>query len=374
MNKQQNHVKKISIIHLNNRSNNQELKIYPNKTRNILNNQEIINNNINNISYHTINDVNKASRRIYRPRLNSNNNNDKIERVKTDILEPKNIYKRDINNRRNKIELSRNVNNKYLSYNCSVSNSLEKNNDIYRNNSSLHIINQSTKNKEQENKDISKNNTTIFISGISKHTKENSTLNKYTPNISIMKSKTIIKGNNTPKISITPRISLIKNKIEQNKDLNIGKEENKVKFSRRLEITEKTEVLLPNQKFKPIEQYEKKENPIIEIKNNKDGTNTRTIKEILIKTTIENSIINSPNTYIVKNTSLPKITLIKKKTTKEYITKTKFYSNSIDLSNKNSINSINNINNKFENQRKSNSNIQSIDENKTKKFKSEYKK
>ena len=355
MKKEQNHVKKISIIHLNNRPNNQELKIYPYKTRNILNKPEIINNNIRKTSYNTINDVNRVSRRLYRPKLSTNNNDCKIEKVKTDILEPKNIYKREISLHRNqydKIELSRNANTQFLSFNCSVSNSFEKKNDIYKNNSSLHIINQSKKNKETDNK-ISKNNTTIFISGLSKHNKEKSDFNKNAPNLGLFKSKTI-KENNYSKKPQTPRISMIKNKLEQKKDLNIGKEENKVKLSRRMEITEKTEVLLPNQIFKPFEQYEKKENPIIEIKKNKDGTNTRTIKEILIKTTIENSIINTPNTYIVKNSSLPKVTLIKKKTTKEYITKIKFYSNSIDL------NVINN-NNKFDNQRKNNQNLQLIE-------------
>ena len=369
MKREQNHVKKISIIHLNNRTNNPELNIYPSKKSNILNTPEIINNYIKNTSFNTINDAKRISRRIYRPKLSSDENDGKIERVKTDILDQNNIYKREINLNRNqcdKIELSRNSNNHFLSYNCSVSNSFEKKNDVYKNNSSLHIINQSKKNKETDNKNIDKNiknNTTIFISGLSKHNKVKSDLNKNIPNFDIMKSKTIIKDYNPPKKGQTPRISLIKNKFRQKNDLNIGKEENKVKFSRRLEITEKTEVLLPNQIFKPFEQYEKKENPIIEIKKNKEGKNIRTIKEIVIKTTIENSIINAPNTYIVKNSSLPKVTLIKKKTTKEYITKIKFYSNSIDLNKNNNI--INEIKNekqimneiKTKNHRPSNSNI-----------------
>ena len=359
--REQNHVKKISIIHLNNSPNNQELKIYSSKRRNILNTPEIINNNIKNTSYNTISDACRVSKRIYKPKLSSDKNNEKIERVSTDILEPKYIYKREINLNRNqydKIELSKNSNNNFLSYNYSTSNSFEKKNDIYKNNSSIHIINQSKKNKESDNKNkdnILKNNTTIFISGSSKHNKVKSDLNQYMPDYNIIKSKTINKDNTSPKKAQTPLISLIKNKYQQKNDLNIGKEENRVKFSRRLEITEKTEVLLPNQKFKPFEQYEKKENPIIEIKKNIDGKNIRTIKETLIKTTIKNSIINTPNSYIVKNSSLPKVTLIKKKTTKEYITKIKFYSNSIDL-NKNS-----NIINKFEQQRKNNSIHQFID-------------
>ena len=261
--REQNHVKKISIIHLNNSPNNQEIKIYPSKRRNILNTPEIINNNIKNTSYNTISDACRVSKRIYRSKLSSDKNNEKIERVSTDILEPKYIYKREINLNRNqydKIELSKNSNNNFLSYNYSTSNSFEKKNDIYKNNSSIHIINQSKKNKESDNKNkdnILKNNTTIFISGSSKHNKVKSDLNQYMPDYNIIKSKTINKDNTSPKKAQTPLISLIKNKYQQKNDLNIGKEENRVKFSRRLEITEKTEVLLPNQKFKPFEQYEK---------------------------------------------------------------------------------------------------------------------
>ena len=94
--REQNHVKKISIIHLNNSPNNQEIKIYPSKRRNILNTPEIINNNIKNTSYNTISDACRVSKRIYKPKLSSDKNNEKIERVSTDILEPKYIYKKEI--------------------------------------------------------------------------------------------------------------------------------------------------------------------------------------------------------------------------------------------------------------------------------------
>ena len=379
MKNQQNHLKKISIIHTNNTENNQENKIYPYNKKNTLTKQ--LNNNKNNYiikQYNTINDVNRITKRIYRPKMNSN----------IDVKINDNINKRenDLNKNQNgKIHLTRNSESKLPSYNYIKSNPIyntfKKTIDQHNlNNSNFHVINQSKRNIETEpdNKEknkIYKNHSTTFISGLSKQSqekKENESKNKkiyLNKNINI----NINKNNffkNIPKINLTKlkeiskdyrkkaqtsRSLLINNKSEEikdNKNQNIEKEENKVKFSRRLEITEKTEVLLPNQTFKPFEQFEKKEKPIIEIKKNKDGNNMKVVKEILIKTTIENSLINVPKIQLVKNA--PQVNLIKQKITKEYITTIKFYSNINDFKESFNINNNNINNNKLETQRKIN--------------------
>ena len=377
---QQNHVKKISIIHINNTENNPEIIKYSNNKRNTL--TKTINNNRNNNTlkqYNTINDINRIPK-VYRPKTKSNsdnfNNNNNY------------INKREINSNKNhqgKLHLIRKSEGQLPSYYYITSNNInnksKKTIDLHQqSNSNYHEINQIKKNhRTQQNsrdkKPIYTNHSTIFISSSSRHSKEK--IRNITKNVNINK---IVK--NMPKLNLaklkeiskdytkkpqTSRTILTNNKIEQNKNIikqnhiqNIEKEENKVKFSRRLEITEKTEVLLPNQTFKPYEQFEKKEKPIIEIKKNKDGTNLKIIKEILIKTTIENSLIDVPKINIVKNA--PQVTLIKQKITKEYITTIKFYSNIIDFdentniinSNININNNNNNINNKSENQRKKN--------------------
>ena len=379
---QQNHVKKISIIHINNTENNPEMLKYSNNKRNTL--TKTINNNRNNNTlkqYNTINDINRIPK-VYRPKTKSNsdnfNNNNNY------------INKREINSNKNnqgKLHLIRKSEGQLPSYYYITSNNInnksKKTIDLHQqSNSNYHEINQIKKNhRTQQNsrdkKPIYTNHSTIFISSSSRHSKEK--IRNITKNVNINK---IVK--NMPKLNLaklkeiskdytkkpqTSRTILTNNKIEQIKNIkkqnhiqNIEKEENKVKFSRRLEITEKTEVLLPNQTFKPYEQFENKEKPIIEIKKNKDGTNLKIIKEILIKTTIENSLIDVPKINIVKNA--PQVTLIKQKITKEYITTIKFYSNIIDFDeNTNIINSninINNnnnninINNKSENQRKKN--------------------
>ena len=75
---------------------------------------------------------------------------------------------------------------------------------------------------------------------------------------------------------------------------------------------------MPNQTFKPIEVIEKKEGPIVEIKKNIDGSSTKMTKEIFIRITIEKSIINNPKVIVPKNGN--KVTMIKQKITKEYLT------------------------------------------------------
>ena len=374
-----NHVKMISIIHINNVENNPEIKKYSNDKRNTL--TKTIDNNRNNNNntlkqYNTINDVNRISKKIYRPKIKSN------------IDLNNNINKREINlnkNSRDKIHLIRNSEGQLLSYNNFSTNNINNNfkkiiNFHRKNNSNFHIINQTknTNRTQRNSKDkspIYENHSTIFISGSTRHSKEkNKNINK---NVNITK---IVK--NMPKLNFaklkeisdyrkkaqTSRQIITNNKLEEIKDTknqnqiqNLEKEGNKVKFSRRLEITEKTAVLLPNQTFKPFEQFEKKEKPNIEIKKNLDGTNVKVIKEILIKTSIENTLIDVPKIPIVKNA--PQVTLIKQKITKEYITTIKFYSNIIDLNENSNVNNNNNsynnnnVNNKSESQKKkSNSN------------------
>ena len=374
-----NHVKMISIIHINNIENNPEIKKYSNDKRNTL--TKTIDNNRNNNNntlkqYNTINDVNRISKKIYRPKIKSN------------IDLNNNINKREINlnkNNRDKIHLIRNSEGQLLSYNNFSTNNINNNfkkiiNFHRKNNSNFHIINQTknTNRTQRNSKDkspIYENHSTIFISGSTRHSKEkNKNINK---NVNITK---IVK--NMPKLNFaklkeisdyrkkaqTSRQIITNNKLEEIKDTknqnqiqNLEKEGNKVKFSRRLEITEKTAVLLPNQTFKPFEQFEKKEKPIIEIKKNLDGTNVKVIKEILIKTSIENTLIDVPKIPIVKNA--PQVNLIKQKITKEYITTIKFYSNIIDLNENSNVNNNNNsynnnnVNNKSESQKKkSNSN------------------
>ena len=358
MRNKQNHIKKVSIIHLNNHDNNQDIKIYQNKTKNVLNKQQSINININNTPYNTINEINKVSRRINRPKININEN--KIERVNTDITEQKTIYKREINlnnkNENYKTHLGGGSDNIQLSSNnYSITNTFKKNKISYKNNSSLHIINQNKNenekekdreiNNNKETKKLSRNHSIVFISGTSKDKNNdfNKNFTKNFPKLDIIKAGRKSNGINYIKKAETIDRSLNeKDKLKiikeiRNKNQNKEKEENKIKFSRRLEVTEKTEVLLPNQTFKPLEQFEKKEDPIIEIKNNKDGTTTKTIKEILIKTTIENSLINAPNINFVKKSQ--KETILKQKITKEYITTIKFYSNTIDSNDNNNNNS-----------------------------------
>ena len=374
-----NHVKMISIIHINNIENNPEIKKYSNDKRNTL--TKTIDNNRNNNNntlkqYNTINDVNRISKKIYRPKIKSN----------TDLNN--NINTKDINLNKNSIgiiHLIRNSQGQLPSYNNistnNINNNFEKIINFHRkNNSNFHVINQTknTNRTQRNSKDkipIYENHSTIFISGSTRHSKEkNKNINK---NVNITK---IVK--NMPKLNFaklkeisdyrkkaqTSRQIITNNKLEEIKDTknqnqiqNLEKEGNKVKFSRRLEITEKTAVLLPNQTFKPFEQFEKKEKPIIEIKKNLDGTNVKVIKEILIKTSIENTLIDVPKIPIVKNA--PQVTLIKQKITKEYITTIKFYSNIIDLNENSNVNNNNNsynnniVNNKSESQKKkSNSN------------------
>ena len=374
-----NHVKMISIIHINNIENNPEIKKYSNDKRNTLTKNIDNNRNNNNNTlkqYNTINDVNRISKKIYRPKIKSN------------IDLNNNINKREINlnkNSRDKIHLIRNSEGQLLSYNNFSTNNINNNfqkiiNFHRKNNSNFHIINQTknTNRTQRNSKDkspIYENHSTIFISGSTRHSKEkNKNINK---NVNITK---IVK--NMPKLNFaklkeisdyrkkaqTSRQIITNNKLEEIKDTknqnqiqNLEKEGNKVKFSRRLEITEKTAVLLPNQTFKPFEQFEKKEKPIIEIKKNLDGTNVKVIKEILIKTSIENTLIDVPKIPIVKNA--PQVNLIKQKITKEYITTIKFYSNIIDLNENSNVNNNNNsynnnnVNNKSESQKKkSNSN------------------
>ena len=373
-----NHVKMISIIHINNIENNPEIKKYSNDKRNTLTKTINANRNNNNTlkQYNTINDVNRISKKIYRPKIKSN----------TDLNN--NINTKDINLNKNSIgiiHLIRNSQGQLPSYNSISTNNINNNfnkiiNFHRKNNSNFHVINQTknTNRTQRNSKDkipIYENHSTIFISGSTRHSKEkNKNINK---NVNITK---IVK--NMPKLNFaklkeisdyrkkaqTSRQIITNNKLEEIKDTknqnqiqNLEKEGNKVKFSRRLEITEKTAVLLPNQTFKPFEQFEKKEKPIIEIKKNLDGTNVKVIKEILIKTSIENTLIDVPKIPIVKNE--PQVNLIKQKITKEYITTIKFYSNIIDLNENSNVNNNNNsynnnnVNNKSESQKKkSNSN------------------
>ena len=379
-----NHVKMISIIHINNTENNSEIKKYSNNKRNTLTKIINVNRNNNNNTlkqYNTINDVNSISKKIYRPKIKSNtdlNNNINTKEIK--------LNKNSIG----KIHLIRNSQGQLPSYNNistnNINNNFEKIINFHRkNNSNFHVINQTknTNRTQRNSKDkipIYENHSTIFISGSTRHSKEkNKSINKNI-NKSINKNVNITKiVKNMPKLNFaklkeisdykkkaqTSRQIITNNKLEEIKDTknqnqiqNLEKEENKVKFSRRLEITEKTAVLLPNQAFKPFEQFEKKEKPIIEIKKNKDGTNMKVIKEILIKTSIENKLIDVPKIPIVKNA--PQVTLIKQKITKEYITTIKFYSNVIDFNENSNFNNNNNINNnntnnKSESQKKKNS-------------------
>ena len=357
MKNQKNHIKKISIIHKNNNEkksgNNHLYKDRSNQIKELNKNRRI-----NNLSYNTINDVNRISRRIHIQKINNNIPNEKIEKVNTSNMDKNVIYKREIKqnkNQYNKIHLTRNSDiqlsqNNYFKSN-SNNNSFMIKNDLYKNNSTFHFINGrkkmiQTETSRKEKNNIYKNHSTIFISGLSKREKNKTEKNSLVKNI-LRLNTTRVNHINKENFHIQKERKyqplLLKNKSEEKKDLsnnnkNIGKEDNKVEFSRRLEITEKTEVLLPNQIFKPFEQFEKKEKPIIEIKENKDGTNTIVFKEILVKTKIENSIIAVPKINLINNA--PKVNLIKQKITKEYITTIKFYSNLINIINENS-----NINN-----------------------------
>ena len=370
MKNEQNHLKKVSIIHTNNIENYKEIKIYPNNKRNTL--SKPINFNQNNFiveSYNTINEVNRISKKIYRPKNISNH----------EIIIDNNTYSRKTNSNNNKydkIKYKRNSDSQLSSYNRTMINN--SNNypnqiiDFSQNNSTIHVINQSKKKVETNvnNKDINKiykNLSTTFITGLSakkpKEKSENKKIGKCInintnkniqikniPKLNLTKLKEISRRNTCNNKTQTSRPLLIKNNLEEIKDTknqiqniqNIEKEENKVKFSRRLEITEKTEVLSPNQTFKPFEKFEKKEKPIVEIKKNKDGSKIKVIKEILIITTIESSLINVPEIHLAKNE--PKVTLVKHKITKEYITTIKFYSNIIDLNYENSEKKKNNSN------------------------------
>ena len=335
----------------------QENKIYA--TNSSRNNSNNLGNYNNNIIYNTINEGSRISRRIYRPL----NNQRRIERINTEILDYNNIYKRQMNllhnNNYGNLNLIRRTDSPIYNCNCILSSSnnnfCRKKIDYNYSNSSLHVINQSKNHKDKEkninndNNKIYKNHSTIFISGLSsKNEEKNNKLdmtkiktnnNKIKiPKINLKDIEKIQKENIVlkPKAQ-TSRPLLIKNKLKEINNKNIGKEENKVKFSRRLEISEKTIPLLPNQSFNLKETYEKKEEPIIEIRKNKDGSNTKIVKETLIKTTIENSLIDIPKIDRVKNA--PKVNLIKQKITKEYITTIKYYSNSTSLDiNNNSIN------------------------------------
>ena len=357
MKNQKNHIKKISIINKNNNEkksgNNNLYKDRSNQIKELNKNRRI-----NNLSYNTINDVNRISRRIHIQKINNNIPNEKIEKVNTSNMDKNIIYKREINqnkNQYNKIHLTRNSDIQLSQSNYFKSNSNNNSfmikNDLYKNNYTFHFINErkkmiQTETSRKEKNKIYKNHSTIFISGLSKREKNKTEKNSIVKNI-LRLNTTRVNHINKENFHIQKERKyqplLLKNKSEEKKDLsnnnkNIGKEDNKVEFSRRLEITEKTEVLLPNQIFKPFEQFEKKEKPIIEIKENKDGTNTIVFKEILVKTKIENSIIAVPKINLINNA--PKVNLIKQKITKEYITTIKFYSNLINIINENS-----NINN-----------------------------
>lgn len=171
-----NHVKMISIIHINNIENNPEIKKYSNDKRNTL--TKTIDNNRNNNNntlkqYNTINDVNRISKKIYRPKIKSN------------IDLNNNINKREINlnkNSRDKIHLIRNSEGQLLSYNNFSTNNINNNfkkiiNFHRKNNSNFHIINQTknanrTQRNSKDKSPIYENHSTIFISGSTRHSKE----------------------------------------------------------------------------------------------------------------------------------------------------------------------------------------------------------
>ena len=90
------------------------------------------------------------------------------------------------------------------------------------------------------------------------------------------------------------------------------------KITRSIIKTEKTLVLNPDTKIKPIQISEIKKKPITEIVNNPDGSKSTIIKNIIIKTITENKIVDVPEVDIVKNAS--KVVLVKQFTTKEYQT------------------------------------------------------
>ena len=351
-------------------------KIYSYKTKNI----STINNktNINNTSSlsHSKNDTNNNSRRIYGQQslqnLNinrnmgeiTNNNNNNNNTTENNFIFGRRVSK---NKKPDKIRLVKNNNPRICICNIILSKSLNNTNPVQRNNNfnntGFHSINQ-TKNDSSYSKNINdtniktnyknqsvtqnehKNHSTVYISHLNKSTSDNlscttNTLNKSSSKnfnshtLKILPKVDIRKTNNMNNDPIkhhqkcqTSRTYLTKDKYDNllnnsnnDKKEYINNDINKNKFSRRLEITEKTEVLLPNQTFKPIEIIEKKEGPIIEIKKNKDGNSTKIIKENLIKITIEKSIINDPKVNIVKNGQ--KVNMIKQKTTKEYLTKIK---------------------------------------------------
>ena len=347
-------------------------KIYSYKTKNISTiNNKSNNNNTSNLS-HSKNDANNNSRRIHGQQSLQNININRNNTTENNFIYTRRVSK---NKKQDKIRLVKNNNPRICICNIILSkplnntnqvnpvNSVNLVNSVQRtnnfNNTGFHLISQ-TKNDIKTNyrnqsvnpttsSNIHKNHSTVYISHLNKSTSDNlscttNTLNKSSsknfnsntlkilPRVNIRKANNM---NNMYSDSInhhqkcqTSRAYITKDKYDNllnnstnDKKVYINNDINKNKFSRRLEITEKTEVLMPNQTFKPIEIIEKKEGPIIEIKKNKDGNSTKIIKENLIKITIEKSIINDPKVNIVKNGQ--KVNMIKQKTTKEYLTKIK---------------------------------------------------
>ena len=326
MKKGQNQIKKTSEFH-NKNIINREIKrhSYNNKTNALNKPLKYIKDTIAKNEYNTINEINRISKRVYRPKINSN----------IEALIDNNTHKRKLylnRNKNNKMLLIRNSDSSLPSYNSLTLNNFynpfKKVKNNRKSNSNLHVINQNKKNHSNKFSNI--------------------------PKINLEKAKDLTKEFNHKRKAQTSRPLMVKNKLEEIKDVN---EDNKIKYTRRLEVKEKKEVLLPNETFKKFEQFEKKEKPFIEIKKNKDGTDIKTIKEVLIKTMIENSLIDIPKMNLLKNA--PKVKLIKRKITKEYITTIKNYSDIFDIYDNN------NNNNKIENQSKKNkSNHDLIDINK----------
>ena len=235
------------------------------------------------------------------------------------------------------------------------SNSFNNNNNLNKlnNNNNLNYICNSFRNSTPINTNFYKNHSIVFISHLSEPKYENIIYTNQPKikinNINIIKTIPKINLNNRNKNNLikkaqTSRSYIDSPYINKNSFLNqdthqeesIRKtEDNRNKFDRRFEITEITKVLLPNQPFKPKEIFEEKEGPIIEIKKNKNGSTTKIIKENLVKTTIENSIINMPKIDIGLN--MHNVTFIKQKITKENITTIKSSSDILNSEKSNKI-------------------------------------
>ena len=355
---------------------------YNYKNNNLMQNQ-YYNYNFNN-TYNNFYQNNFIPRRTYESSNNYLKMNNIILNQTNPNVENRYLFKKNIGKNNNQIKIIKNnyspnictchskpINNFYI-----PRKNYYYNNNKYNNNS-FHVIKQNRRNNSYKEKinvnnmnylnninpinkinirnktppNFYSNNSTIFISHLSNPQYKNINYSSNQPKIKINIIKAVPKLNvnkinsntNLEEKSHTERECLnclnnnkynYLNNDDNNRLLN-NYEDTKKKYNRRLEITEITKVILPNQIFKPKEIYEKKEGPIVELKKNRDGSVTKIIKENLEKTIIENSIIGHPKVDLEMGfgKNVQNLALIKQKITKENISTVK--SNIFNNENKN---------------------------------------